>query len=66
MIELMNGNYIDHGYVRLTLPFELLGGKETLVKGNYTFYGVGNVNLGYSYWQKLETIIPETGSYTIT
>ena len=38
ILELYNGNYIDHGYKQMELSLESLAGNYTHVKGNYTFY----------------------------
>ena len=65
MVDILNGNYIDHGYAQLMLPLEAFEGNETLVKGNYTFYTVGEVKLSFSYVVKLETMIPEKGTFCI-
>lgn len=38
ILELFNGNYIDHGYIQLVIALEVLRGLHTFTKGNYTFY----------------------------
>lgn len=57
ILELFNGNYIDHGYVQAMIPIEAFEGKYTHVKGNYTFYLDKESPIRYNYVVKLEVLV---------
>ena len=65
ILELYNGNYIDHGYVQLAISLQELSGAYTHTKGNYTFYSLREIGIKYNYYVKLSVILNDKGNFIL-